>query len=69
MPMPGPHRARLDLPAENAFLPADFRSSDRPERFRRPRAEIQHFLELGMDGFFTDQSDIGVRARNEFLSR
>ena len=55
--------------AENAFLPADFRSSTDPNAFGDLEAEIQRFLELGMDGFFTDQSDIGVRARNEFLSR
>jgi glycerophosphoryl diester phosphodiesterase len=55
--------------AENAFLPADFRSSTDPNAIGDLEGEIQRFLELGMDGFFTDQPDIGVRARNEFVSR
>jgi glycerophosphoryl diester phosphodiesterase len=33
------------------------------------RAEVKRFLELGIDGFFTDQPDIGVRARDEFVGR
>ena len=52
--------------AENAFLPADFRSSTDPNALGDLEGEIRRFLELGMDGFFTDQPDIGVRARNEF---
>ena len=42
--------------AENTFLPKDLQSD--------AAAEMRRFLALGMDGFFTDQSDIGVRARN-----
>jgi glycerophosphoryl diester phosphodiesterase len=53
--------------AENAFLPADFRSSTDPNAFGNLAGEVKRFLELGMDGFFTDQPDIGVRARNEFV--
>ena len=48
--------------AENAFLPADFRSSADPNAFGDLEGEIRRFLELGMDGFFTDQPDRGVRA-------
>jgi glycerophosphoryl diester phosphodiesterase len=55
--------------AENAFLPADFRSSTDPNEVGDLEGEIRRFLELGMDGFFTDQPDIGVRARNEFAPR
>jgi glycerophosphoryl diester phosphodiesterase len=51
--------------AENTFLPADFRSSTDPAAIGDMAAEAKRFLELGMDGFFTDQPDIGVRARNE----
>ena len=52
--------------APDAFLPRD------PRR-RHPNAigdlpgEIRKFLDLGMDGFFTDQPDIGVKARNDTL--
>jgi glycerophosphoryl diester phosphodiesterase len=53
--------------AENSFLPADFRSSSDPAAFGDLAAEVTRFLGLGMDGFFTDQSDIGVRARDEFV--
>jgi glycerophosphoryl diester phosphodiesterase len=54
--------------AENAFLPNDFRVGTDPNAFGDLKGEIQRFLALGMDGFFTDQPDIGVRARNEFVS-
>jgi glycerophosphoryl diester phosphodiesterase len=30
--------------------------------------EVDRFLALGLDGFFTDQPDIGVRARDAFIS-
>jgi glycerophosphoryl diester phosphodiesterase len=52
--------------AENSFLPSDYRSSSDPAALGDLAAEIKRFLELGMDGFFTDQPDIGVRARDEF---
>jgi glycerophosphoryl diester phosphodiesterase len=50
--------------AENNFLPKDFQSSTDPLAHGDLAAEVMRFLELGMDGFFTDQPDIGVRARN-----
>jgi glycerophosphoryl diester phosphodiesterase len=53
--------------AENTFLPKDFRSSSDPNAFGDLASEIKRYLELGMDGFFTDQSNIGVRARDEFV--
>ena len=55
--------------AENAFLPMEFRSSSDPNEYGDLEGEIRRFLELGMDGFFTDQPDIGVRARDEFTHR
>jgi glycerophosphoryl diester phosphodiesterase len=54
--------------AENTFLPTDFDSNSDPNAFGDLPGEIKRFLELGMDGFFTDQPDIGVRARNEFVA-
>jgi len=53
--------------AENAFLPARLRSSGRDADRGDLEAELQCFLAAGVDGFFTDQPDIGVRARNAFL--
>ncbi len=50
--------------AENFFLPKEYQSSADPAAFGDLAGEIKRFLQLGMDGFFTDQSDIGVRARN-----
>lgn len=53
--------------AENGFLPTDFQSPDRdPVARGHLAAEITTFLKQGMDGFFTDQADIGVRARDDF---
>ena len=55
--------------AENAFLPAEARSGG-ADRERGDLAwEITRFLAIGVDGFFTDQPDIGVRARAAFLER
>ncbi len=54
--------------AENTFLPTDLRSSDDPAAFGDLRAEIKAYLEAGIDGFFTDQPDIGVAARDAFVS-
>jgi glycerophosphoryl diester phosphodiesterase len=53
--------------AENTFLPKDFQSGSDPAGSGDLAAETKRFLALGMDGFFTDQSDIGVRARNDFV--
>jgi glycerophosphoryl diester phosphodiesterase len=54
--------------AENTFLPTDFDSSSDPNAFGDLIGEVKRFLELGMDGFFTDQPNIGVRARDEFVA-
>ncbi len=50
--------------AENDFLPADYRSGTNPADYGRILAEIDRFLDTGIDGFFTDQADIGVLARD-----
>lgn len=53
--------------AENTFLPNDFRSSSDPAALGNLDGEIERFLSLGLDGFFTDHPDIGVRARDAFV--
>jgi glycerophosphoryl diester phosphodiesterase len=45
---------------ENMFLPADFRSSADPNAPGDLPREIRTFLAAGMDGFFTDQPDVGA---------
>ncbi len=55
--------------AENRFLPADHRSGDDPAAYGRILDELQTFLATGIDGFFTDQADIGVLARDLFVRR
>jgi glycerophosphoryl diester phosphodiesterase len=54
--------------AENYFLPTDFQSSTDAAAFGDLTGEVQRFLELGIDGFFTDHPDIGVAARDAVLS-
>jgi glycerophosphoryl diester phosphodiesterase len=54
--------------AENEFLPEDFQSSADEAAYGDLAAEVERFLELGIDGFFTDQPDIGVQARDAFVS-
>ena len=55
--------------AENVFLPAEARSGGDDGEWGDLAGEIGRFLEAGIDGFFTDQPDIGVRARDAFASR
>jgi glycerophosphoryl diester phosphodiesterase len=43
--------------AERAFLPAELDLE----------GELRVFLETGIDGFFTDQPDVGVRARDAYV--
>ena len=47
---------------ENQFLPTEFRSSADPNAPGDLVGEIQAFLDVGIDGFFTDNPDIGVEA-------
>jgi glycerophosphoryl diester phosphodiesterase len=54
--------------AENAFLPANFRSgTGAPGERGRAASEVLEFLRAGIDGFFIDQPDVGVLARERFL--
>ncbi len=48
--------------AENIFLPNEFDSSANPADLGNMTGQVQAFLALGMDGFFTDHPDIGVAA-------
>jgi glycerophosphoryl diester phosphodiesterase len=50
---------------ENTFLPLELRSSADPAGIGDLEAEIRRFIELGVDGFFTDNPDIGVAAAGE----
>ena len=43
--------------AEGAFLPAGVDLEE----------EVREFLAVGIDGFFTDQADLGVRARDAYV--
>ncbi|MGZ4684344.1 glycerophosphodiester phosphodiesterase family protein [Oryzihumus sp.] len=67
------HRAGLlVLPytfrAENQFLPADLRRGSAPDARGDEVSEDLAFLRAGVDGFFTDQADIGVAARRQLLA-
>jgi glycerophosphoryl diester phosphodiesterase len=69
------HRAGLlvhgfTFRAENAFLPNGLRRSpsDDPNALGDLVSEIKTFLDAGIDGFFVDQPDVGVRARAAFAA-
>src|SRR5262249_25276097 len=48
--------------AQSTFPPVEFRSGSDPAAPGDLAGEVKRFLELGMDGFFIDQPDIGVKA-------
>ena len=53
--------------AENKYLPTDFQGPGGPPDRGDAAGEVKAFLQTGIDGFFIDQPDIGVKARNEFM--
>jgi glycerophosphoryl diester phosphodiesterase len=53
---------------ENNFLPLELRSSAVLAEIGDLEAEIRQFVELGVDGFFTDNPDIGVAAVQPVLA-
>lgn len=53
--------------SENVFLPTNFRSSSDASALGDGVGEIKTFLRTGIDGFFTDQTDRGIVARNDFV--
>jgi glycerophosphoryl diester phosphodiesterase len=50
--------------AENHFLPDDLKVGAAPEAHGRMDRELERYLDFGIDGFFTDFPEIGVRVRN-----
>ena len=59
---------------ENSFLPADFRQGDpaSPVYLRAMGdfpAELRLFYRLGVDGLFTDNSDVAVATRTELFGK
>lgn len=52
---------------ENQFLPLNLRIGADPNGRGNLQAEIEMFLDAGIDGFFTDNSDVGVKARDAFV--
>lgn len=52
--------------AENTFLPLDHRVGTNPADFGRAIDEQLRFLRTGVDGLFTDQSEITLIARTTF---
>ncbi|MPZ79938.1 MAG: glycerophosphodiester phosphodiesterase [Actinophytocola sp.] len=68
------HRAGLTVHpytfrAENSFLPADFRSSTVAAEYGDLFAEIATFRAAGIDGLFTDNSDVAIAQRDDRLAR
>ena len=57
------------LRAENPFLPLDLRRPGGAAVRGDLEAEATAFLKAGVDGFFTDQPTLGVRARDAFMGR
>ena len=55
--------------AENNFLPSEHRRGEKASAHGDAQAEMIAFLRTGIDGFFTDQADIGVAARKALLQR
>ena len=49
--------------AENAFLNLAYRTGTNPGEHGRLLEEIQYFIGLGVDGFFTDYPYVGAQAR------
>ncbi|OHV49090.1 glycerophosphodiester phosphodiesterase [Pseudofrankia sp. BMG5.36] len=53
--------------AENSFLPADYRVGTVASDYGRAIDEQVTFLKTGIDGLFTDNTDVGILARAAFL--
>jgi glycerophosphoryl diester phosphodiesterase len=52
---------------ENSFLPADFQRGTNPADYGNAIAEDIRFYEAGVDGFFTDDTDTAVLARQLWI--
>jgi glycerophosphoryl diester phosphodiesterase len=55
------------LRAENQFMAVDLHVGTGPHASGDAIAEGRAFLEAGVDGFFTDQADLGVEARDAWI--
>ncbi|WP_043459985.1 glycerophosphodiester phosphodiesterase [Azohydromonas australica] len=55
--------------AENQFLPDDFDNGSDPAALGNLAGQVKAFLDLGMDGFFTDHAFLGVQARDAWRRR
>ena len=53
--------------AENQFLPANLQQGTDPTVHGDLAAELLPYLRAGIDGFFTDNADLGFKAREAFL--
>ncbi|MEV7782403.1 glycerophosphodiester phosphodiesterase [Kitasatospora sp. NPDC088351] len=51
---------------ENSFLPVDYRRGTDPNAYGDAIGWARYLYELGVDGFFTDQTDTTVLARQDF---
>ncbi len=54
---------------ENAFLPADFRRGDDPNRYGDAFGALRTYFEQGIDGIFADQPDTALLAAADFRAR
>ncbi len=64
----GVHVHAWTFRAENTFLPREFRTGAVSAAAGELDGELRAFLKAGLDGFFTDHADIGVRSRDAALS-
>ena len=55
--------------AENHFLPTEGLGPREATELGDLGAELTAYLDTGIDGFFTDHPDLGVRIRDEFVKR
>jgi glycerophosphoryl diester phosphodiesterase len=53
--------------AENAFLPSNLLQGTDPTAHGDLESEILPYLRAGIDGFFTDNADVGCKARETFI--
>lgn len=53
--------------AENQFLPAQYRKGSNPNDFGNAFAEFRDLFGTGIDGLFSDQTDLAFAAREDFL--
>ena len=64
----GVHVHAWTFRAENSFLPRELRSGAEPTQLGNLAGELQAYLNAGLDGFFTDHADIGVRSRDAWTT-